>query len=31
MRNNPWLCHDRIFVLAETGSKGSRLTELSTG
>lgn len=27
---NPSLCHDRIFVLAEAGSKGSRLTELST-
>jgi prolyl oligopeptidase len=30
MPYNPWLCHDRIFVLTETSSKSSRLTELST-
>jgi prolyl oligopeptidase len=30
MPYNPVLCHDRIFVLAETGSKSSRLIELST-
>jgi prolyl oligopeptidase len=30
MPYNPWLCHDRIFVLTETESKRSRLIELST-
>jgi prolyl oligopeptidase len=30
MPYNPWLCHDRIFALAETESKSSRLIELST-